>query len=98
MQINRPTWYDTPELISVRVDPKKIKKSPLGNEASVSVVIEYRLYTAIVPIEAVNDDGTVVAAKVGEFDKAILISFPAGSSGTSTWAIPKSTAHLYVFR
>lgn len=99
MQVQRPTWYDTPELISVRVDPKQIKKSPLGNEVSVSIMVEGHRYTAIVPIAAFNDvDGTVVAARVGEFDEAVLISFPAGSSGTSTWTIPKSTVHLYIFR
>jgi hypothetical protein len=97
MQVQRPRWDDTPKVIWVRVDKDQIKKSPLGNEVSVSATIDGGRYTAIVPVEALNDvNGTVVASRVGELGDVILVSFPAGSTGTATWAIPKKVIHLYL--
>jgi len=96
MQAQGPKWYDTPKVILVRVDRDQIKKSPLGNEVSVSATIDGGRYTAIVPVEALNDvNGTVVASRVGELGDLILVTFPAGSTGTATWGIPRKLIHLY---
>ena len=91
MSLTKPTWYSEPQMIAIPVDPERVKRSPLGHEVVVSVEIDGDRRSAVVPTEAYDErKGTVVANKVGEMGGSVLVSFPSGSTGTATWAIPKS--------
>ncbi|MEE9285572.1 MAG: hypothetical protein V3V35_07580 [Dehalococcoidia bacterium] len=91
MQISKPVWYANPKEVVLSVDPDKVKISPLGNEVVIVIEIDGDLRRATVPAKAFDQKRrTVVAAEVGEMGSSVLVSFPPGSSGTTTWAIPKS--------
>lgn len=91
MQISKPIWYSDPKEVVLSVDPDKVKISPLGNEVVIVIEIEGDLRRVTVPARAFDKKRrTVVAAKVGEMGSSVLLSFPPGSSGTTTLAIPKS--------
>ena len=91
MQISKPVWYSNPKEVVLSVDPDKVKISPLGNEVVIVIEFDGDSRTATVPARAFDQkNGTVVAAEVGEMGSSVLLSFPPGSSGTTTWAIPKT--------
>ena len=91
MAIERPTWFEIPESVLISVAPECVKMSPLGNEASISLVNNNVTYSAVVPRNAIDENAWKVGAtKVGEVGNCVLISFPPTSMGTATWSIDKS--------
>lgn len=90
----KPVWYEKAEQILIRVEKDKIRKSPLGNEISVSFYIEDHHCIVTIPSEVLDEHKfTIPAVKVGEFGSNVLLSFPPTSLGTSTCSVPKSKVH-----
>lgn len=91
VDIERPKWFANPESVLISVDPKFVKKSPLGNEVSIHLIAGGVKYAAVIPSSAINESVSKVdAVKVGEVGDNVLISFPPTSMGTATWSIDKS--------
>lgn len=85
MQIEKPRWHAVPRYVSLRVDPNRIRRSPLGNELSVVIVADDTEHVVVVPTTALDEEAwTVSAVEVGEQEGLVIVSFPSTSMGTAT--------------
>ena len=97
MGIKKPNWRDKPRLISIRVDPSRIKRSPLGNELSVVLGNGESEHRVIVPSDALDEDTwTIRAAEVGDSGGFVMVTFPSTTMGTATWSVRQETLRQIV--
>ena len=97
MKIKKPEWYSSPKQIAVSIDVSRVKKNLIGNEVIVFARIGENDRNALVPNEAFNQEkGVVYAAEVGEMGDSVLLSFPASSTGTAIWAVPKALKDKFI--
>ncbi|GEM_PF-7124593 len=90
MPLTVPHWFSPHRYVKIGINPKDMKKSPLGHEVVICRDIGGERQRALVPTHFVDEvAGTVQAAVVGQIGDSLFISFPATSEGTATWIIRK---------